>query len=95
MALREYVDKVVSVITNDGRQIVGTLKGFDQTINIILEKTHERVFSLDHEMELNELGLYVIRGDNISMVAELDSDADKARDSSKIRAEPLRPVRWE
>ena len=43
--LDTYVNRMVSIITTDGRNFVGTLKGFDQTINIILEDTHERVFS--------------------------------------------------
>jgi len=43
--LEGYVDKVVQVITNDGRNIVGLLKGFDQTTNVILDECHERVFS--------------------------------------------------
>ncbi len=36
---------VVSVITNDGRNIVGVLRGFDQTNNLILDECHERVYS--------------------------------------------------
>lgn len=43
----------------------GVLKGFDQTINVILEECHERVFSVDSPVELVPLGLYVIRGDNM------------------------------
>ena len=39
------VDKVVQVVTNDGRNIVGLLKGFDQTTNVILDECHERVYS--------------------------------------------------
>jgi hypothetical protein len=36
---------VISVITSDGRTIVGMLRGFDQTTNLILEDCHERVYS--------------------------------------------------
>lgn len=43
----------------------GTLKGFDQTINLILHDAHERVYSPDAGVELVPLGLYVIRGDNV------------------------------
>lgn len=43
--LESMVDKVVQVVTNDGRNIVGLLKGFDQTTNLILEECHERVYS--------------------------------------------------
>jgi hypothetical protein len=43
----------------------GSLKGFDQTTNIILEQSHERVFSEDKGVIQNVLGLYIIRGDNM------------------------------
>ncbi|KAH0937985.1 hypothetical protein HID58_005446 [Brassica napus] len=43
--LESLVDQIISVITNDGRNIVGVLKGFDQATNIILDESHERVFS--------------------------------------------------
>ena len=35
----------VSVITNDGRNIIGILRGYDQTTNVVLEECHERVYS--------------------------------------------------
>ena len=41
------------------------MKGYDQTINVILEQSHERVFSEDNGVEQNPLGLYIIRGDNM------------------------------
>ncbi|XP_027352498.1 sm-like protein LSM8 isoform X2 [Abrus precatorius] len=43
--LESLVDQTISVITNDGRNIVGVLKGFDQATNIILDESHERVYS--------------------------------------------------
>ena len=43
----------------------GTLKGFDQTINLILAGSHERVYSLSAGVEVVQLGLYIIRGDNM------------------------------
>ena len=43
----------------------GTLKGFDQTINIILDDSHERVYSPNQGVEQIILGLHLIRGDNV------------------------------
>lgn len=43
----------------------GLLKGFDQTINLILDESHERVFSSTNGVEQVVLGLYIIRGDNM------------------------------
>lgn len=56
---------VISVITNDGRHIVGTLRGYDQATNLILEESHERVYRDDAGVESIVLGLYLIRGDNM------------------------------
>ncbi len=50
-ALESFVNRQVSIITADGRNFVGTLKGFDQTINVILDDTHERVFSVTQGVE--------------------------------------------
>ncbi len=63
--LSELLDKTVSIITNDGRNIVGALKGFDQAINVVLEQSHERVYSMQEGVVQNPLGLYLIRGDNM------------------------------
>ena len=38
-SLESYVNRPVSVITADGRNFIGTLKGFDQTINLILDES--------------------------------------------------------
>lgn len=43
----------------------GTLKGFDQTINVILDDSHERVYSTTQGIDRVVLGLYIIRGDNM------------------------------
>lgn len=43
----------------------GELKGFDQTTNVILTGSTERVYSLEEGVEEVELGLYIVRGDNI------------------------------
>ncbi len=43
----------------------GNLQGFDQTINIVLNESHERVFSATSGVDQVVLGLYIIRGDNM------------------------------
>ena len=49
--LEAYLHRMVSIITADGRNFVGTLKGFDQTVNLVLDDTHERVFSSSNGVE--------------------------------------------
>ena len=56
---------LVSVVTCDGRNIVGTLKGFDQATNVVLRSSHERIFSADEGATKIDLGLYFLRGDNM------------------------------
>ncbi|KAM5171416.1 LSM8 homolog, U6 small nuclear RNA associated [Mantella aurantiaca] len=91
-ALENYINRTVAVITADGRMIVGTLKGFDQTINLILDESHERVFSSSQGVEQVVLGLYIVRGDNVAVIGEIDEETDSALDLGNIRAEPLNSV---
>ncbi|KAI0211331.1 U6 snRNA-associated Sm-like protein LSm8 [Lamellibrachia satsuma] len=91
-SLESYVNHQVSIVTADGRVIVGTLKGFDQTINLILDESHERVFSSAQGVEQVVLGLYIIRGDNVAVIGEIDNEMDKQVELSSVRAEPLNAV---
>uniref|UniRef100_A0A8C3AD97 U6 snRNA-associated Sm-like protein LSm8 n=1 Tax=Cyclopterus lumpus TaxID=8103 RepID=A0A8C3AD97_CYCLU len=72
--------------------IIGTLKGFDQTINLILDESHERVFSSSQGVEQVVLGLYIVRGDNVAVIGEIDEETDSNLDLGNIRAEPLNSV---
>lgn len=63
--LKDLLEKTVSIITNDGRNIIGLMKGYDQTLNVVLEESHERVFSPNEGVSQTVLGLYIIRGDNM------------------------------
>lgn len=90
--MNDFVDKVVIILTNDGRNIIGKLKGYDQTINVILEDSHERIYSTDSGVVQNPLGLYIIRGDTIAMISEMDVDKDASIDLTVVRANPIKPV---
>ncbi|XP_051500054.1 LSM8 homolog, U6 small nuclear RNA associated isoform X1 [Apus apus] len=78
-ALENYINRTVAVITSDGRMIVGTLKGFDQTINLILDESHERVFSSSQGVEQVVLGLYIVRGDNVKGACHSDQRVSLSR----------------
>ena len=77
-------------MTNDGRIIIGDLRGFDQYLNLVLSDCRERIFSLETGAVEAVLGLYVIRGDNLSTIGELDEALDQTTDWSEIKAEPLK-----
>jgi len=91
-SLESYVNRPVSVITADGRNFVGTLKGFDQTINLILDETHERVYSPGQGVEQVVLGLHIVRGDNICVVGEIDEDIDSRLELHNMKADPINAV---
>lgn len=76
----------IFVLTSDGRVIVGTLVGHDQVQNLIVNDAHERVYSADEDVDKVELGLYVIRGDTVCLIAEYDGS--KLQDDLRV-AVPL------
>lgn len=42
-SLLEQLDTRVLIILSDGRHLVGTLRSFDQFLNLVLEDTSERI----------------------------------------------------
>lgn len=85
-------DQSVSIITSDGKVLVGTLKGIDNGTNVILDDSHERVFSTDQGVERHHLGLCVIRGENVAVIGQVDRQFDLELDLTNCRANPLKPV---
>ena len=53
------------MITNDGKLLVGQLRGVDQTTNIVLANCQERIFCEEEGCTVTELGLFMVRGDNM------------------------------
>lgn len=90
----------VCVITCDGRLIVGELVGHDQVQNLVLNNAQERVYSTadvnasagdddDNNVELVELGLYVVRGDNVCLVADFSMEE---LEKPHPTAQPIPPI---
>ncbi|KAH1019102.1 hypothetical protein HUJ05_006757 [Dendroctonus ponderosae] len=97
--LDSFVNHTVSIITSDGRNFIGTLKGFDQTINMILDESHERVYSTTTGVEQNplitELNCFYPRQYIflfMAIIGLIDEDVDNRLNLSTIKAEPLNPV---
>jgi U6 snRNA-associated Sm-like protein LSm8 len=86
--LSTFVDKLVTIITTDGRLLIGQLRGYDQTTNLILSLARERTISPDEPCSTEDLGLYILRGDNVALVGETDEEKDK---SIKWYLSPLLP----
>ncbi|KAI9318445.1 hypothetical protein BX666DRAFT_1928022 [Dichotomocladium elegans] len=86
--LQAFSNQKVLVVTLDGRVLVGTLLGTDQSTNVILQNCEERAFSMDGT-EVIPLGLYLIRGDSLCTVGLLDEEKEAEMDITQIKAEPL------
>lgn len=71
----EELDKKLLVQLRDGRKIVGFLRSFDQFANLVLDTAIERIVvgSLYAEVPL---GLYVVRGENVVLLGEIDETQD-------------------
>ncbi len=70
-SLFEQLDKQVMVVLRDGRNLVGVLRSFDQYSNMVLEDTYERHVVQGKYGDL-PLGLYLVRGDSMVMLGEVD-----------------------
>merc|ERR1712146_184053 len=66
--LRRFMEKRLDIKLNLGRHVYGTLRGYDQFMNIVLDNAIEIVSST----EKNEIGMVVIRGNAIEMWECLD-----------------------
>jgi U6 snRNA-associated Sm-like protein LSm8 len=91
--VEKMIDKRVNVITIDGGNFIGTLCSFDQKTNIILQDCVERMYpSASKEMAEVALGVYFIRGDNVAVIGEIDTQLDESIDYSKIKAAPIKKM---
>ncbi|KAJ6427149.1 hypothetical protein OIU84_022703 [Salix udensis] len=67
--------KKLLVLLRDGRKLMGLLRSFDQFANAVLEGACERVIVGDLYCDIH-LGLYVIRGENVVLIGELDLERE-------------------
>lgn len=73
--LAKYVDKEIRVKFMGGREVVGTLKGYDQLMNLVMDDVEE----IKHDPsngnttgERRTLGLAVLRGTNLTLISPVD-----------------------
>jgi U6 snRNA-associated Sm-like protein LSm8 len=93
--LSELTNKSITLLTCDGRLITGILLGYDQLQNLILKNSYEKVYSMDAPMEKVELGLFVVRGDNVAVISEItdtSTNGDREEEEEDVRAEPIPPI---
>lgn len=74
-SLANYLDRKLLVLLRDDRKLLGILRSFDQFANAVLEAACERVIVGELYCDI-QLGLYVIRGENVVLIGELDLDKE-------------------
>ncbi|RWR88491.1 putative small nuclear ribonucleoprotein G [Cinnamomum micranthum f. kanehirae] len=65
--LKKYMDKKLQIKLSANRLVVGTLRGFDQFMNLVIDNTVET-----NGNEKNDIGMVVIRGNSVVMIEALE-----------------------
>ncbi|KAL9690066.1 hypothetical protein QQ045_010459 [Rhodiola kirilowii] len=68
--------KKLLVLLRDGRKLMGLLRSFDQFANAVIDGACERVIVGDLYCDI-PLGMYVIRGENVVLIGELDLEKEE------------------
>ncbi|KAK3054304.1 Serine/threonine-protein kinase smg1 [Extremus antarcticus] len=66
--LKKYLDKRIEVQLNGARKVMGTLRGYDVFLNMVLDEATESKAN----NEKVRLGMCVIRGNSVVMLEALD-----------------------
>lgn len=75
-SLISQLDKKVIVILLDHQHIVGVLRSFDQFGNFVLQHACRRFYEGNNFCDI-PLGLYIIRGEQVVLLGELDAEKDE------------------
>ncbi|KAL5998857.1 hypothetical protein ACLOJK_009805, partial [Asimina triloba] len=65
--LKKYMDKKLQIKLNTNRVVIGTLRGFDQFMNLMVDNIVEV-----NGNEKNEIGMVVIKGNSVVMIEALE-----------------------
>ena len=63
--LEESLGKTVLIRLKGGKSVRGELRGFDQHLNLVLEKAE----NVTDTKKIEQLGLIIVRGDNVIMIS--------------------------
>lgn len=83
--LLDLTDKKLLLVLRDGRKLTGILRSWDQFANLVLQSTVERVFAVVPETQQPHLrglyadkthGIFLVRGENVLLLGEIDLDKD-------------------
>ncbi|TPX60979.1 hypothetical protein PhCBS80983_g01449 [Powellomyces hirtus] len=80
--LGKYMDKKIHIKYTGGREVVGTLKGYDPLLNIVLDDTEEFIRDPEDDFRVTDrkrpLGLVVCRGTAIIVISPMDGTEEIA-----------------
>ncbi|CAG9946461.1 unnamed protein product [Clonostachys rosea f. rosea IK726] len=76
--LSKYMDKEITVKFNGGREVRGTLKGYDALMNLVLDDGKETVRDDQGNESTRSLGLVVARGTLLVLVSPVDGSEEIA-----------------
>ncbi|MCI4434079.1 MAG: LSM domain-containing protein [Thermoplasmata archaeon] len=62
--IEEFMNKRISMLMKDNRILEGTLIGFDEYMNLIIDDTEEKMND-----SVRKLGVVIVRGNNILRIA--------------------------
>ncbi|KAK3273907.1 Sm-like protein [Cymbomonas tetramitiformis] len=88
-ALVEELDKKQLIILRDGRKLIGILRSFDQFANLVLEDAFERIIVGEMYGDI-PLGLYVIRGENVVLLGQVDPTREVPANLTKVTASEIK-----
>nr|OQO08738.1 hypothetical protein B0A51_17991 [Rachicladosporium sp. CCFEE 5018] len=74
--LNKYVDKQITVKFSGGREVTGTLKGFDQLMNLVLDDVKEATRDEEGNTSTRNLGLLVARGTLLVLISPVDGSEE-------------------
>ncbi|BGP19925.1 hypothetical protein JCM10213_002283 [Rhodosporidiobolus nylandii] len=81
--LGKYVDKQIRVKFTGGREVTGTLKGYDQLLNLVMDDLEEVLRDVETGLPLvpaqsRSLGLAVLRGTSLVVISPVDGSEEIA-----------------
>ncbi|KAF8987268.1 Sm-like protein lsm7, partial [Haplosporangium bisporale] len=75
-----YMNQKIRVKYSGGREVIGTLKGYDPLLNLVLDETEECLRDLDGHLldQTRTLGLIVCRGPSVILISPMDGTLEIA-----------------
>ncbi|KAF3765875.1 hypothetical protein M406DRAFT_356100 [Cryphonectria parasitica EP155] len=100
--LLDLTDKKLMIVLRDGRKLMGVLRSWDQFANLVIQSTVERIFVTPESVPETHatgaekrglyadvpLGMFLVRGENVMLLGEIDLDKDDDPPPGYDKADP-------